>query len=335
VSTPSLSERSWRSPRSVAWLAVGVAISAIGVGLIARTIKPEQLSLALRGMSWSWVGVAILVVLATYVARERRWLILLRPLAFQHTAVLRALLTGQLLNLLLPIRLGDVVRAVLLGREPGASFARVFGSVLIEKAWDWLALCALVLIVTWAAPLPDWFLAPARTIGLLAALILAGFVVVAIIPEHSMSRGLARLERALTRLPASWRSFVVNNSQRLLDSLTVLRRRDTLLGAAGWTAMIWGLGVVTNYAVPRAFGFDSWMAAMTLLAVLMIGVALPPSIAALGLFEGLTMLTLSLYAVPLETALAIGLVLHLVIVAPLIISTAALWLLSGRKRRVP
>ena len=37
---------------------------------------------------------------------------------------------------------------------------------------------------------------------------------------------------------------------------------------------------------------------MTLLAVLMIGVALPPSIAALGVFEGLSMLTLSIYRCP-------------------------------------
>ena len=113
---------------------------------------------------------------------------------FDRTAVLRALLTGQLLNLLLPIRVGDVVRSILLGREPSGSFARVFGSVLIEKAWDWLTLCVLVLIVTWAAPLPDWFLAPARSIGLLAALILIGFVAVAIIPERSdfTRAGLAR-----------------------------------------------------------------------------------------------------------------------------------------------
>jgi uncharacterized membrane protein YbhN (UPF0104 family) len=95
------------------------------------------------------------------------------------------------------------------------------------------------------------------------------------------------------------------------------------------------LGAAINYAVQRAFGIDSWTAAAMLLAVLMIGIALPPSIAALGVFEGLTMLTLSIFGIPLETALAIGLVLHLVVVAPLIISAAALWLLSGRQRRVP
>jgi hypothetical protein len=109
----------------------------------------------------------------------------------------------------------------------------------------------------------------------LAALILIGFVTVAIIPEHRISRGLARLDRALAQLPARWRSFTLNNLQRFLDSLTVLRRRDTVAGAAGWTAATWGLGIVINYAVQRTFGFDSLLA------------ALPPSIAALGVIESL------------------------------------------------
>jgi glycosyltransferase 2 family protein len=312
------------------WLVVGIAISAIGVGLIAGAVDPDRLAHVLAGISWGWVGVAIIMTLVTYFVRAQRWIVLLRPLIFQHTAVLRALLTGQLLNHLLPIRVGDVVRSLLLGREPGGNFARALGSVLIEKAWDWLGLCVVVLIAAWAAPLPDWFLMPARTIGLLAGLVLLGFVAVALIPERWIPNGLARLDRALTGLPVRWRSFAVNNLQRLLDSLTVLRRRDTLVGAAGWTAITWIISVVINYAVQRAFGFDSWIAAITLLAVLMIGVTLPPSLAAIGVFEGLSMLTLSLFGISAETALAIGLTLHLVVVVPLIISTLFLWLYASR-----
>jgi uncharacterized protein (TIRG00374 family) len=310
----------------VAWLALGFILSAIIIVLIARAIDPDQLARALRNVDWSWIAVALSFTLVTYLGRMQRWIILLRPLTFRATAVLRALLTGQLLNHLLPIRAGDVVRAILLGREPGGSFARVFGSVLIEKAWDWLALCGLLLIVTWAAPLPDWFLAPARSIGLLAALILIGFIGVAVVPERWMPLGMSQLDRALARLPTSWHSFVLRNAQRLLDSLAVLRRRDTLVGAAIWTAITWGLSIIINYSVQRACGLDSWLAATTLLVMLMIGVALPPSIAALGIFEGLSMLTLSLYNVPLETALAIGLLLHLVVIVPLLICTALTWL---------
>lgn len=330
MSTASRPDRTWRSPRSLAWLAAGIIISAIGIGLITRAVDPDRLAQALAGIDWNWISVAVVITLINYLVRAQRWLILLRPLTFHYLAVLRDLLTGQLLNLLLPIRVGDVARSILLGRELGGSFARVFGSVLIEKAWDWLALCVVTLIVVWVAPLPDWFLTPARSMGLLAALILIGFAIIAVIPANWIPRGLTQLDRASTRLPVRWRLFTLNNLQRLLDSLAVLRRRDTIVGAAVWTAIAWSLGIAINYSVQRAFGFASWIAAMSLLVVLMIGIALPPSIAALGVFEGLTLLTLSIYHVPLETALAIGLMLHLVVASPLVICTTLTWLFRSR-----
>jgi uncharacterized membrane protein YbhN (UPF0104 family) len=300
------------------------------VGLIARSIDPDGSRLPLPALT-DRIGGAVVITLGTYWTREHRWIVLLRPLTFHHSAVLRALLTGQLLNHLLPIRVGDIARSILLGREPGGSFARVFGSVLIEKAWDWLALCVLVLIAAWAAPLPDWFYTPARTFGLFAALILIGFAAIAVVPSRWISRGLAGLDRATAGLPARWRLFALNNARRLLDSLTVLRRRDTVMGAAAWTVVTWSLSSGINYAVLRAFGLESWIVALTLLVVLMLGVALPPSIAAVGVFEGLSMLTLNLFGISLETALAIGLALHLVVIAPLIITTSIVWLPSVRK----
>ncbi len=333
MSTVSTTDRPWRalrSPRSLLWLALGFALSALIIIGIARAIDPDRLALAFRHVGWIWIGAALCLTLLTYAVRAQRWLILLQPLVFRLAAVFRALLTGQLLNHLLPIRIGDVARALLLGREPGASFTRVLGSVLIEKAWDWLALCVLVLIVTWVVPLPAWFLAPARSIGLLAALIVLGFSVIAVIPAHVIARGLDRLDRALSRLPQRWHAFLLRNTQRLVDSLAVLRRRETVVGAALWTALTWGLSVVINYTVLRALGIDSWIAAGAWLAVLMIGVALPPSIAALGIFEGLSILTLGLYSIPVETALACGLLLHLVVVVPLLICTALTWLYRSR-----
>ena len=56
--------------------------------------------------------------------------------------------------------------------------------------------------------------------------------------------------------------------------------------------------------------------ALLLMAMLMVGTALPPSIAAVGIFEGLTILALGTFDVPHETALAIGLTLHAVAFVP-------------------
>jgi uncharacterized protein (TIRG00374 family) len=333
VKSVSKPDKLLKPVRSFVLLALGVIISALGVGLIARTIDPDRFARILGTLDWRWLIAAVAGICATYVAREQRWAILLRPLIFRGAALWRALLTGQLLNLLLPIRVGDVVRSILLGREPTSSFARVFGSVLIEKAWDWLMLCLLIVIIAWAAPLPAWFLLPARTIGLVALLVLIGFIGVALTPEAWITRRVAWLDRILTRLPQRWHTVALNNTRRLLDSLGALRNQKAIIGAASWSLIIWSLSVIVNYAVLRAYGVEDWIAAAALLVVLMIGVNLPPSIAGVGVFEGLTMLTLQSFGVPLETALAIGVTLHVVVAAPLIVGTAWSWLIMGKRER--
>jgi len=322
-----------KSVRSLVLLALGVILSVVGVGIIAHTIDPDRFARSLATLDWRWVIAALVGIGLSYVAREQRWAILLQPLVFRRIALWRALLTGQLLNLLLPIRIGDVVRSIMVGREPTGSFARVFGSVLIEKAWDWLMLCLLIVIVAWAVPLPDWLRLPVRSIGLVALLVLIGFIVVALTKEDRISRGVAWLDRVLARWPQRWHTFIVNNLRRLLDSLGALRHQQAIIGAAGWSVIIWSLGVIVNYAVLRAYGVDDWIAATALLVVLMIGVSLPPSIAGVGVYEGLTMLTLQSFGIPLETALAIGITLHLVVAAPLIIGTAWSWLIMSQRGR--
>ena len=320
--------------RSFIFISLGVLISAIGVALIAPFIDREQMAQAFTTLVWPWIGAAIAAVVITYLTRLPRWALLLRPETFRFTVLLRALLSGQLLNLLLPIRIGDAARALLLSREPGGSFARILGSVLIEKAWDWLALCLLILLCVGGAqvaaiPLPDWFLIPARSVGFVAALILLGFVTVALTPTAWLPRLSAWFDRVLRMFPTRWQAPVGRSIRRLIASLGALRQRQSIIGAAGWTLIIWGGGVIINYAVLRAYNVDSWLAAITLLAVLMLGLALPPSIAGIGVFEGLTLLTLYAFAVPLNSALAIGVTLHGVIIITLFISTGLAWLATA------
>ena len=122
---------------------------------------------------------------------------------------------------------------------------------------------------------------------------------------------------------------------RVLGGVDSLRQPEVAWRAGLWSAVTWLLGVIANAAVMRAFGVDSWPAAMFLMAVLMVGVALPPSVAALGLFEALTVLALGAFAVPYDTALAIGLALHVVIfVPPAIIGSLLVMWESRAQRRV-
>jgi len=297
-----------------AWLPVGAGalISLVAVWLVARDIDWVRFAQALAVADLGWVGLGVAAIVATFFVRAWRWAALLRPTRHRGSTIMAAMLAGQTLNYLFPLRAGDVFRSAMLSRISGSGFERVLGSVAIEKVWDWLALTFLVLALALLAPLPEWFLVPARTFGIVAVLLLAGLA----LTLSQRRRGLMLIDRLTQRFPFRWRTFVLERLDHLLDGMESLRRRDAAWRAAISSALTWLLGVAANAAVMRAFGVHSWPAAMFLMAVLMIGVALPPSIAALGLFEALSVLALGAFGVARDTALAIGVALHLVVYLP-------------------
>ncbi len=262
-----------------------------------------------------WLALSVTAIIATMFTRTRRWAALLHPIDLHGPTLLRALLIGQVLNFVLPLRLGDVARSVIAAHAPGLSVERALGSIAIEKAWDWLTLAALAVVVAVSIPLPMWYGIALRSIGLVAALVLIGFAVIGFAPLEYWS---PRLERFIQRL-----SFA-DRLRRLFASFVAIRTGRILGQAAVWSIATWGLGVVANYGVMRAYGVEMWPGALWLMIALMIGITLPPSIAALGLFEGVTIVALSVVNVPLEAALAIGLMLHVVIFVPPVIGAGGL-----------
>jgi uncharacterized protein (TIRG00374 family) len=250
----------------------------------------------------------------------------MKPERFPFSAVIASMLAGQLVNLLLPLRAGDVLRSVLLGRAVGSSASRVLGSVAAEKVWDWLALTVLVLMVGWLAPLPAWFGEAAWSLGLLATSLLAGLGLLV----TQQRRALMATERLLARLPERFRRSVVARLGRLLDGMNSLRSLQLARPALVWSLATWCLGAATNYLVMRAFGVDSWPGAMFLLIMLMIGIALPPSIAALGIFEAASILALGVFGVRQEMALAIGLILHMLVAGLLLCAATVSIVVASR-----
>jgi hypothetical protein len=322
-----------RKPSTWLTVTLGLLISALGVYLVARSIDLDQLRRALNTAQYEWAILGALCIGSTIYVRTKRWQVLLRPtrtaprsgasVVLRGSTLAAAMLIGQLLNFLLPLRVGDVIRSILASRSASLSFERTFISVAIEKAWDWITVTSIILIATLIAPLPAWFIAPARAVGLIALTVVIVFAVIALMSDAAwhrlMPRLMLRIDRSFGWLPLRIRFAFIQRLHHLLDSLESLRNRRIIWRAALWSALTWGLGIAANVLIMRAFNVDSLPAAMLLLAALTIGTALPPSIAALGIFEGLAILTLGSFGVAAETALAIGIILHVAIFLPAVI----------------
>ncbi len=318
------------------WL-LSLGVMFLSVWLLIRELDWAQVLGALRAANYTWVIVGVLAIVGTFFARVWRWQALLWRAGLRFWPALTALLVGQVGNLVLPMRGGDLVRAMWLRPERGAErdvergagASEALGSVALEKVWDLLALllCGLLLLVL--VPLPEWF--SSSTWSTAGILVVGGVALWAGLRWQEVLFRWAAL--ILARFPAGWDKALLPRLQRLAQGLDSLHSTQASSRAFVWTMVTWGLGAASNWAVMQAFGVDSPIAAIFLLATLMVGNAVVPTPARLGVYEGICVVSLGLFDVPYDLALAIGLVLHLVVMGPPLITAGVLALGTQIARR--
>lgn len=125
-----------------------------------------------------WVGVFILLQYVSHLLRAFRWQIILKSVkpdtSFKN--LFGAMMVGYGVNCVVP-RLGEVTRAVLVGKWEGLSKSSMFGTVIVERVIDLIFLCLTVLVsvLIWSGDLYNSF--PWLKSSLyLTALIMAGII---------------------------------------------------------------------------------------------------------------------------------------------------------------
>lgn len=133
----------WRLTDWRIWL--GVAITVVSVWWAARGIPVSDVVAAMRGADfWSLLFLsAPFYTLSVYV-RALRWRHLTNPIApMSRKLLFRAESIGFMVNNLLPLRIGEVVRSWSLAQDTGTSFSAIFGTVVLERVLDVVAVLAL------------------------------------------------------------------------------------------------------------------------------------------------------------------------------------------------
>jgi hypothetical protein len=296
----------------LAWLAAQIDLPVVKAGL--RVIYP------------GWLGAALLSVVAAVVLRVARWRALLMgaPGVYPAWASLwRATLWGQGLNLLLPLRAGDLARAYGVKHTGRSGAAYALGTIgaekLLDLAWLCAALLSLFLFPAHSSPSERGGLWGGNTSDL-SALLPASHVA---IPLLAMG-GILTLAWLLGRasLPAgqgwpAWRRAAVDGLGRLGAGLTVLSRPSVLWPAMAWSVPLWLGHAFNNYATARALAMPmDWRGALLVLVVLQAGLAPPSTPAKIGTFQALCVASLSWLGHSLAMGLAYGLVLQLVVMLP-------------------
>jgi hypothetical protein len=261
------------------------------------------------------VALALALVLVSPLARAARWRLLYHPdqKGLSYFRLAEVLLISQMLNIIVPARLGEVARIYFMGKTENRSRARTLGTIAVEKWLDILMLLLLVLLVPIFVSLPPWF----RDSRLSLAIVASAFLGVALILSYSKDQMLTLVERVSRFLPQSWRARIHRTTGLALGSLDVVRSPWVGLRLQGWSLLIWILSALVNYMIFLALGLPlSFAAAMFLVVVLQVGAAVPSAPGKLGIFHYLCTLALGVFGLEKGVALGYAILLYFVVFGP-------------------
>jgi uncharacterized protein (TIRG00374 family) len=300
---------------------VGVAISA---GCIAALLTQIDLGLAWAALTRAnplWLLVAFVILAATMFTKVYRWGLLYYPTTgLRLRNLTSALFIGYMVLSLVPMRLGELVRAYLIGKTEPVSFSQSVGTILVEKVLDVATILLFLAGLAVFGLLPP-LAVPGPALAAMGLLPLAGLIALAALPREAV---LALLARVQGHLPGSRRWNLVKLVGPFLDALAILRYRQLLPALAFWSAANWALSSLVNYAVMRAFDLPLPLAAAVFqMVVINLGMVVPSAPGYVGVFEGLSVVALTPYGLDASQALAYAVALHTIVYGTFIV--VGLW----------
>jgi hypothetical protein len=311
-----------RRPRGYRIL-LNVATVVVTLGFSYIALSNINLSLAWRAFRTSdywWLAAALIPFALGNAARALRWRSLFargrRP---PVGPVTNAMMVGYLYNNILPARAGEAARVVVLTQRSTTAPVEIVGTVVLERLYDVIAILVIFFAAEPWLPHVSWFGAAALAALVLAVLIIAAAAVLAIFGD----RPLRLLMRPLGRLSLFSGERLERTISELTHGLSGLRHPRLALEAFAWTIAAWLFTALCAYFVTLAFHLHLPFAAGVLVSVAIgLGNILPSPPAAVGVFEGATLIALRAYGISPSSALPYAVLLHLVNFVPFLIAGA-------------
>lgn len=275
--------KSWRF-----W--IGIVISLVCLYFAFQGIQFDKLLDSLKGIEYLWLVLASLLFCISYSGRVFRWQLLFSPLKLRLGKIFNALNIGYFLSNLLPARLGDVVRAYLIGEIEGVSKMHAISTIVVERMSDGLTVVLLLALTAIFVPnIPN----EARQGAILTAVLGVVAIVVLLVLSFQKERGMAWLKRLTEKIPFLQNQKLWSALESLIDGFGVLRSPRTLVGVAGWALFAWVIGGVMYWVVMHAMNMDQPLAAAFLvMTVTSLVVVVPSSPGYVGVFHYFAQLTL-------------------------------------------
>ncbi len=289
-------------------LFLGIIIGAFFVYLSFRGIDLNGINTGLKNANLFFIIPFLCLMTIIQILRSYRWGIILRPiLKIDQFSLFSVTSVGFLAVIAIPARIGELARPYLISTKTGTSMSSALGTIMVERVFDALTVLTAFFIVLLFTPLPPWLI-KGSFFFLFVVLIFIGLMVSLIFRKET---SLKIVSPVLKIFPGEWRLKLMKLIDSLIDGFKIIPRLRSMCYIAFLSIVIWVTDAVAMYILFFAFDIDLPLsAAFVLMAVIIIGIAIPTAPGFVGNWHFFCVLGLGLFGINKTDALTYAIVLH-------------------------
>jgi len=249
---------------------------------------------------------SLVVFVFSYVVRTIRWNFLLLPI--KKLAPMRSfyfLIFGFFMNNILPLRLGEFVRAKVAGERLKISRSGVFATVVVERLMDIIVFIICFFLIAFFVDIPVWL----RNSFLLCTVIFGTLLVILFLMSKSQDKFLKLISKI--RLPAKLSDIVQSLFVKFATGLKFFQNFKLVVYVLSTSFLVWIIEAYSYQLFFSSFGVEvSLMEALFVIIVIGIGVIIPTAPGFIGAIEFMGIIALGIFGVEKSIAFACMVSLH-------------------------
>jgi uncharacterized protein (TIRG00374 family) len=287
---------------------LGLVISAVCLFIVLRQINGAELIDTLGRTNLLFVSIIILSLVPAMWLKAYRWRLFFPDHeAARRAGLVPALYIGYMVNTVAPLRMGELVRAYLVGHHDRLGVSTSFATIVVEKLFDVGSLIVIFVALALVAPLPDWANAAAITTGIALVVGVVGSICL-VVAEQQVIGMIQFFEK---RLPLMGRLNLSGLAASFVDGFRSMQSPRTLFWSIVWSAVLWFIGSVTLALGLVAVDIPINPAMVLFLVVVTnLGMAVPSAPGYVGVYHALVVVSLGVFGIPETTALSAAIILH-------------------------
>lgn len=247
-----------------------------------------------------------LIYAFTYLLRSLRYYFMILPI--KKTALFENFpytMLGFFMNNIIPLRLGEIIRAKVTGERLGISRSSILGTIVVERLIDMIIFVLFFFVIMIMLPFPDFIKNSFYICGIVFGLCLILLMAISI-NENKAKEIVSKIP-----MPSRIKNFVIVIFEKFTGGLVMLRKPGVFFTSFFVSVLIWVFESLFLVIVAYSCAIDlSLLGGIFVVIIIGIGAILPTAPGYIGAFEFMGVTGLAALGIDKDAAFACIAIYH-------------------------